>query len=272
MIIDAHTHVFDPGLAPAAAGAGTSARLEAEMEANGVDRALLIAMIGKDSDSNARSIQCEHESPRRFTAFPSVDSMNSPTYHTPGAADRLEALHELHGGIRGFAHYCRDYEWFETPEGRRFLAKAAELKHTISIAVFAPGLEVLARVAQRFPSITFLVHHLGRLQEKNQPAPDRAALAAAIPPGNLWFKISGFHHLAANPRGYPFPELQPVVRELYEKIGPRRLVWGSDFPIVAQFLTYRESIDVFRDQAPYIAASDKDLILGGNLSRLFSLA
>ena len=144
------------------------------------------------------------------------------------------------------------------------------MKHVVSIAVFADGLAPLAKLATRFPTLTFLVHHMGRLQEKTQTTPDLTALRAATAAPNVWFKISGFHHLAADPGAYPHTALQPLVRALYDNVGPRRLVWGSDSPVVEQFMTYRQSLDIFREHTPYISADDKALILGGNLARLLA--
>lgn len=270
MVIDSHTHVFADWPGSPLAAHGAPERLLRTMDAHGVMRALLVALIFKGGDSNAITLQAEHAHPDRFVALPQLDSMGTPTHHTAGAAERLTALHEAHGGIRGFAHYCRDYDWFATPEGEKLFAKAAALNHVVSIAVFAPGLAPLAALALRFPSVTFLVHHLGRLQEKNQATPDLAALRGVAATPNLWFKISGFHHLATDPRAYPHAALQPLVRALYDSVGPRRLVWGSDSPVVEQHLTYRQSLDLFRDHTPYLAAADKALILGGNLTRLLA--
>ncbi len=270
MIIDAHTHVFTDWPGSPLAAQGSPARLQQAMDECGVVRALVVSLIFKGGDSNALSIQAEHEQSARFLALPQLDSTGTPTYHTAGAADRLAALHELHGGIRGFTHYCRDYDWFESAEGLKLFAKAAELKHVVSLAVFAAGLAPLAKLALRFPSLTFLVHHLGRLQEKTETAPNLPALRAAAGAPNIWFKLSGFHHLAADPKAYPHAALQPLVRALYDAVGPRRLVWGSDSPVVEQYMTYRQSLDLFRAHTPYISAEEKNLILGGNLSRLFS--
>ena len=270
MIFDSHTHVFADWPGSPLAPMGAPERLQRTMNECGVARALVVSLIFKGGDSNARSIQCEHEEPSRFVALPQLDSMGTPTYHTAGAADRLAALHELHGGIRGFTHYCRDYDWFESADGMKLFEKAAELKHVVSLAVFAPGLAPLAKLALHFPSLTFLVHHLGRLQEKTETAPNLAALRAAAVAPNLWFKLSGFHHLAADPKAYPHPALQPLVRALYDAVGPRRLVWGSDSPVVEQHMTYRQSLDIFREHTPYLSTEEKNLILGDNLARLFA--
>jgi len=270
MIVDAHTHVFTDWPGSPLAARGSPTRLLRAMEDCGVARALVAALIFKGADSNALTVQCEHEHPARFLALPQLDSTGTPTYHTAGAADRLAALHELHGGIRGFTHYCRDYDWLESPEGLRLFAQAAELKHVVSLAVFAAGLAPLAKLALRFPSLTFLVHHMGRLQEKTETAPNLLALRAATTAPNLWFKLSGFHHLSADPKACPHATLRPLVRALYDAVGPRRLVWGSDSPVVEQHLTYRQSLDIFREHTPCISTADKNLILGGNLARLFS--
>lgn len=272
MIVDSHTHVATPWPFGSVADPdrfGSTDALLARMEGAGVARALVVSAIFNGSDSNALTIQAEHAHPERLIAFPQLDSMGTPTYHTPGAADRLEALHQRHGGLRGFAHYCRDYEWFATREGARLFAKAAQLKLVVSIAVFAAGLAAVSELAARVPSVTFLVHHMGRLQEKSAPAPDAAALRATLATPNVWFKLSGFHHLSPDPRGFPYPDRQPLVRLLYETVGPHRLVWGSDSPVVDMHITYPQSIDVFRAHSPYMSEADRALILGGNLARLF---
>ena len=270
MIIDSHTHVFTDWPGSPLAAQGSPERLQRMMDDCGVARALVVSLLFKGGDSNARSIQCEHEQSACFLALPQLDSMGTPTYQTAGADGRLAALHDLHGGIRGFTHYCRDYEWFESTDGLKLFGKATELKHVVSIAVFAPGLAPLAKLARRFPSLTFLVHHMGRLQEKTETAPNLAALRAAAAAPNLWFKLSGFHHLAADPKAYPHTTLQPLVRALYDAVGSRRLVWGSDSPVVEQFMTYRQSLDIFREHTPYLSTDEKNLILGGNLARLFA--
>jgi len=276
MIIDSHMHVVEQwpfGPVPNPNEHGHPARLLAQMDAAGVARGLLVSAIFRGGDSNDFTMQSARSYPDRFLAFPNFESMGSPNYQQPGAADRLAVLHERLGGFPGLTHYCKDYAWFDSAEGNRFYQKAADLKLTVSIAVFAEGIVPLARLARRFPGITFLVHHCGRLALRDKPAeadagPLRDATVAAA--DNLWFKLSGFHHMSALPGGYPYPQLHWVYRALFEAIGPRRLVWGSDSPVSDMHMTYQQSLDLFRHHTPYIPAHDKELILGGNLTKLLS--
>jgi predicted TIM-barrel fold metal-dependent hydrolase len=71
---------------------------------------------------------------------------------------------------------------------------------------------------------------------------------------------------------YPYPALRPVVRTLYEALGPERLVWGSDMPNVERNCTYRQSLHYLTDYCDFVPPAHIDLIVGGNLARLFDVA
>jgi predicted TIM-barrel fold metal-dependent hydrolase len=68
---------------------------------------------------------------------------------------------------------------------------------------------------------------------------------------------------------YPYPELRPVIKELYTRVGGQRLIWGSDIPNVERHCTYRQSLDYLRRFSDLMPSSDMDRILGGNLLELF---
>ena len=68
---------------------------------------------------------------------------------------------------------------------------------------------------------------------------------------------------------YPFAEAQPIVREYYERLGPDRLVWGSDMPNVERNCTYKQCLDYLRLHCDFIPQADMDKICGDNIVRLF---
>ena len=71
---------------------------------------------------------------------------------------------------------------------------------------------------------------------------------------------------------YPWPELRPIIERQLSLAGASRLVWGSDMPNVERNCTYRQSLEYLpRILAGSVPAADLDLILGGNMARLFSL-
>ena len=45
---------------------------------------------------------------------------------------------------------------------------------------------------------------------------------------------------------YPWKETEPTIVECLEKVGAKRLIWGTDLPMVARFCTYRQLLDQYR--------------------------
>ena len=59
-----------------------------------------------------------------------------------------------------------------------------------------------------------------------------------------------------------------MVRAIYENFGPQRMCWGSDYPVVRQFMTYQHSLEAFRTHCTFVTDEDKAWILGESLYRL----
>ena len=61
-----------------------------------------------------------------------------------------------------------------------------------------------------------------------------------------------------------------VVRAEYEHFGPYRMCWGSDYPVVRFFMTYRQALEAFRTHCTFVPEADKAWILGGTLAGLLA--
>ncbi|HTU00758.1 MAG TPA: amidohydrolase family protein, partial [Candidatus Sulfotelmatobacter sp.] len=70
---------------------------------------------------------------------------------------------------------------------------------------------------------------------------------------------------------YPYPEAQALIRDLRDRYGASKLVWGSDMPNVERFCTYRQCLDYVRKHCTFLSATELDRILGGNIAELFSI-
>ncbi len=46
------------------------------------------------------------------------------------------------------------------------------------------------------------------------------------------------------------------------------MVWGSDYPACTPHISYRQSLEVLREHAGFIAPADLPLVLGGTMSAL----
>ena len=128
---------------------------------------------------------------------------------------------------------------------------------------------VLRQLAERFPTVHFLCHHMAgaRLAEGPDSPGLREILASAALP-NIHIKLSGFHYVNPVAWEFPYPACRPVVQALYELYGPERLHWGSDYPVVRKAMTYQQSLEAVRMHCDFIAPTDLDRILGDSLHAL----
>ncbi len=280
MIIDSHCHAwtywpYDPAV-PDPESRGIVEQLLDEMNVNGVDRAVVVcAEIEHNPQNNAYiAAQVRRHHPRLYQ-FADVDSQWKPTYHRPGAANRLrQAVEQL--PISGFTHYLAeddDAAWLHSEEGLAFFTVAEEHRLIASIACGPQHQAAIRRAAERFPSVPFLLHHLALVQA-DEPPPHpglREVLASAKLP-NIYLKTSGFYYGSRVKWDFPYSEAGWVVRALYEAFGPYRMCWGSDYPVVRFFMTYRQAIECFRTYCTFVPEADKAWILGRTLAGLLDAA
>jgi predicted TIM-barrel fold metal-dependent hydrolase len=64
------------------------------------------------------------------------------------------------------------------------------------------------------------------------------------------------------------PQVRPVMEQLVRHMGPNRIIWGTDIPMVLRFYTYRQNLDHIRRNCDFLASSEVDMIVGGNMARL----
>lgn len=280
MIIDSHCHAWErwpyqPPV-PDDQSRGRIEQLLHEMDQHSVEQAVLIcAQIDHNSHNNAYIARESTVHRDRIHQFADVDSHWSPTYHTAGAADRLlEMLAKW--SMLGFTHYLDardDGEWLHSQEGNRLFQAAADHHLIASVACEPHHQPAIRRIAKNFPTVPILCHHLSGIRAGDDPHPHQAGLkevlrSASVP--NIYIKVSGFAYCSEVEWSYPYADTLWILRTLYEYFGPHRMCWGSDYPVVRFFMTYRQSLEIVRTHCTFISERDKNLILGGTLAGLLA--
>lgn len=123
----------------------------------------------------------------------------------------------------------------------------------------------LSRWATRYPDIPCVYTH-GFAPDLLQGAPPEP-VARILRSEQFTIEVLYPIHFGRDHQ-YPYHELRPVLRSLYDAVGAERLVWGSDMPNVERNCTYRQSLEYMYTGFDFVPASDMDLILGGNVLRL----
>jgi L-fuconolactonase len=278
-IVDSHTHAwklwpYQPA-APDAPTRGSAEHLIYEMDLNGVDRAVIVsARIDNNPDNNDYGAAAVRRFPGRLHQFADVDCCWMPEHHTSGAVERLVATADRLP-IDGFTHYVNPENdgWFRSEEGKAFFRLAASRGLIASIAMSPAWAADLGAIANANPDLLILLHHMGGVRVADgRNALDAIAGLASRP--NVHVKLSGFHYAADNGRGwdYPHPEAMGIAEGLYRAFGPKRLCWGSDFPALSRYMTYRQALEIVRTHCRFLQPGDLDWILGRTLDGMLKTA
>ena len=275
MIIDSHCHswAYWPYLpaVPDPENHGSVEQLINQMDVNGVDRATIVcAQIFQNPNNNDYVADALKRYPDRLEQFADVDSMWSDSYHTPGAAKRLETAAER-WPMKAFTHYVAgedDGSWFNSPEGVDFFNTAEQLGLIASISMAPHHHKELRKVAERLPNLNILLHHMSGLRAHGDEARanvDMVMETSKLP--NVYLKLSGFHYLTDTAWNFPYSDTRWVYEEAYEAFGTN-MCWGSDFPVVKKAMTHLQSLEAFRTHCDFVSDGDKAAILGGTLEGL----
>jgi predicted TIM-barrel fold metal-dependent hydrolase len=143
----------------------------------------------------------------------------------------------------------------------------------------AADLPALVTVLEALPDLQVLLNHQGFCHEgAGLEEQDSGDLAPPIPPpyfdsvlalaryANCHLMLSG--HYAYSTAGYPYLDLGDMATRSLAAFGPDRLLWGSDYPLVADDPGYAETLSVI-DHLLDVDSDARARIRGGNAVRLF---
>ena len=270
MIIDAHCHAWRRWPYESAVpdpARGSVANLLWEMDRAGVTRAVVIcAAIGGNDDNAGDVATAGHRD--RLALFADLDCRWHATHQTPGGVDRLRALVDRlrPAGITFYLREDQPAEWLLSADGDAFLGAIAARGFVLSLACGPRQAETVVAAALRHPRMPILIHHLWRVRAGDEAALRAATDAARAP--NLFVKLSGFGYGVDAGWDFPLQPVQRVARALAAAYGPQRLVWGSDWPVSARFMTHRQTLEIVRTHGPFDTPGERDAVLGGNMARL----
>ena len=269
--IDAHIHVWahDPDRFPYRDGTtAPAARGDAEytlslMDAAGVDICVIIQPIVHGFDHRYVD-ETLAKYPDRFAGVALVN---------PSADDPVAMLDELvakgYRGVRLNPALFPDGQGLYGPVGKALLKRAGELGAPASFLISPQHLDDVDRLCAEFPDVTTIVDHFGHAKAGPDGAvtPEFQKLLDMARHPNLHVKTSEFVKLSNEE--YPYRDTFPLMRKLIDAYGVDRLMWATDFPVVAT--PYNQAWKLADEIEPALSEDEKEKILGGNVARLFRL-
>jgi L-fuconolactonase len=244
-IVDAHVHIGLTKFVPVEV-------LLAQMEVAGIDQAILVQYMGQTDNRYLESV-CQHH-PGTFAPWGWVDTTQAD------ATSRMVEAVERHGMV-GFRVPASARS--AGPNPFEFWGKLQELGMVVSLCGDRDtfGLPETAELVERHPGIRFRLEHLGHPRfDENDPFPRYQKVLALSRFPNVFIAYSGLY--AASRQGYPYMDVIPFLRMSYESFGPRRILWGSDFPPVCSHETVAMNLGLFKAGWGFLSKDDRERILG----------
>ena len=248
-----------------------------QMNLVGVDHCVLQAGMnyGVMNDYNALAQQ---KYPDKFTGLLHVDSAMAYTQQWMEEVDRAYSRLNLRGiyyEIDDFSRY--GYEWtFDDARMDPFWELASSLDVPVFIGIssipkydqasYIANIKRLDGLLTRFPKMRWLLIMCPPVQyfAKNGKWEFPPEVDQTYRRENLQLEVV-FPIVWGGVWDYPFPEAQALIRDLRDKYGAEKLVWGSDIPNVERFCTYKQCIDYILRYCNFLTSREKDLIMGKNL-------
>lgn len=173
-------------------------------------------------------------------------------------------------GIRPMIHDILDVDWMLRPELAPALRAMIELELAFDFLVKPPHLENLLELLGRHGELRAVIDHGAKpyiaAGEREPWARGMAALARHT---GAYCKLSGLI-TEARP-DWTAADLQPYVDVLLESFGPRRLIWGSDWPVMTLAGDYRGWHETARACLAGLDGGALADVFGGNAVRAYRL-
>ena len=190
----------------------------------------------------------------------------------PDAPERIAGLarHPKLKGLRPMLQDLADDAWIADP--RLEPAIDAMVAHGLSLdaLVFPRHLPHLLTLARRRPDLAIVIDHGAK---PSIGAGDFAAWSEALAPlaalPNVHGKLSGL--LTQATPGQSPETLAPYVARLVALFGPKRLMWGSDWPVLNLAGEYGQWLDLARRLSGLTADADLAALFGETARRFYRL-
>jgi L-fuconolactonase len=277
MIVDAHVHLWDAAHTPQpwmTAEDGAIARpfgpndLRPLLDRNGIDAVVVVQGACLDSDTDYLLAEArEHHWIAAVTAWLRLDEPDR-------ARERLDELeqHSTFRAVRHLIHNEPDPHWILRPSVLECLDLLEERGVVLELPVVFPRhLDDVPVVAERFPELPIVIDHLGKppIGRAEMQEWERSLRAAAAFP-TVAAKVSGLN-TAADRSDWVADDFMPAFQTALDCFGPRRLMCGSDWPVLLLNGDYDRVWDAERTLAE-VAGPDAAALLGENAARIYRFA
>jgi L-fuconolactonase len=176
--------------------------------------------------------------------------------------------------LRGVRHVVHD-----EPDPRYILrddfnAGVSALEGTglrYDILIFERHLPAAIEFVDRHPNQVFILDHIAKPRIKDRIlSPWDRNMREIAKRGNVYCKLSGMV-TEANPQRWTPRDLQPYIDVVLGAFGPKRIMYGSDWPVVLLAADYARWFGTVRNAIGKLSKTEQERIMGGTAVEAYGL-
>jgi L-fuconolactonase len=278
MIVDAHHHFWDPATAdyPWLTDELAVIRrrfdpddLAPELAATGVEATVLVQTRSSLEETTA-FLAVAAATPFIRGVVGWVDLTD------PAVSETLAHLRENPGGerlvgIRHQVHDEADPEWLLRDDVIRGIRAVGVAGLAYDLLIRPRELPAALGVARRLPEVRFVIDHLAKPPiASDELEPWRTSIAPFAELEHVACKVSGLV-TEAEWATWAADDLQPYVDHAIGVFGPRRLLFGSDWPVCLLAATYADVVEAALATMSGLDVTEQAAVMGGNATRIYGL-
>jgi L-fuconolactonase len=183
---------------------------------------------------------------------------------------RIEALaaRELLVSLRPMVQDIADDDWLLRPALAPLLRAMARHHLVFDALVLPRHLPRLLQVIDRHPDLTFVLDHFGKPHLATGEIADwRRDVAQLAERPNIVCKLSGLV-TEARP-DWQIADLRPAVDHVLGCFGPRRMMWGSDWPVLDLAGDYARWLAAAETLLADLSVDEQEDVFGGTAERIY---
>lgn len=278
MVIDTHTHAWGPDTdehpwvnnqiietvqSSPIDDVYTVESLLSDMDSVGIKEAVLVGFPICDWRDNWYTIDVVD----RFDRLYGIVMLNP---FEPNADQKLREAMAVDGviGFRLGVLFSYDSMWrtadskttwlLDALDQKEFWTAAKETNAVVQLLVHYQQLDQVLALVKRYPSLTYVVDHLARVDPSIPPNRSEFRMFEDLAAyDNVFIKLSALPYLSDE--SFPFADVHRHVTWLLNQFGHKRTMWGSDYQVESKFATYQETLQ-WIDYIDELSAGDRKWI------------
>jgi len=191
---------------------------------------------------------------------------------SPGVQARLEYYYQF-SELKGFRHIVQAEpdDFLLQKDFCRGVAFLEQYDFTYDILIYPQQLSAALTFIKKFPNQKFVIDHLAKpVIRQHQIKPWKQQLQQIAMHENVYCKLSGMV-TEADWKNWKVTDFKPYMETVLESFGPKRVMYGSDWPVCLLAADYNQQFEIVRSFINSFSPAEKKAILGENAARFYHL-